>query len=286
MSPLAPVDTSSAGRTLREPPRRGPVLAWCVLVLATCAVTLVATVQWSVQTRRGQQLDQIAEEAVYGRRATVEQVLSVLGYVSIGSVAIALAGCVVMAVLRRRYAAAVAAGVLVAGANISTQVLKRAVIERPDYGHLSLNSLPSGHTTVVTSVVLAALLVAGAALRPLVVVLGAFAVTFTGAATLVAGWHRPSDVVAAMAVCLGWGSALVLVLAVRRPGRFARAPLTHTLGSVAGAAAAGILLIVIGVRPDDGWAGFGDAALVLGALGLASAVTVGVFARLSSVHAV
>lgn len=272
----------------QRPPRTGraALIAWCVLVLASCAGVVVATVRSLLLTRDGQDLDQRAMEAVYARRDTVEQVLSLLGYISIGSAALVLTVCVVLALARRRVAEAAAAVVLVAGANLSTQLLKRVVLDRPDFGHLALNSLPSGHTTVVSSLVLAALLVAGTAIRPLISILGSFAITFTGASTLVAGWHRPSDVVAALAVSLGWGALVVLALVVRRPGRFTGAPLVQTLASFVGAAAAGILLVVIGVRPDQGWSGAVDAALVLSVLGIASATTVGVFARLSSVHTV
>lgn len=263
---------------------RGPAVFWSVLVLALSVSATAVLAHVALVTHSGQKLDQSAMDAVYARENTVERLLSILGNVSIGTAALAVTVCVVLAVLRRRYAAAVGALVLVIGANVTTQVLKRSVFDRPDLGHLSLNSLPSGHTTVVTSVVLAGLLVAPHVARTLVAAIGAFATTLTGASTVVAGWHRPSDVLAAYTVCLAWGAAIVLVLALRRPGRFHGATVLQIGLALVGAVAAGVLLVFIGVRPEQGWPGATGAALVLGAVGIASAVTIAVFARLSSVH--
>jgi len=224
-------------------------------------------------------------EAVYARADVREQVLSLLGYVSIGTTALALIVCVGLALVRRRYAAAVAAITVVAAANVTTQLLKDQVFVRPDFGNLTINSLPSGHTTVVASVTLAALLIAPMSARAFVAILGSFTVTLTGASTIVAGWHRPSDVFAGLAISLAWGSLVVLVLGIRRPGRLPRAQWWPTVWSFVGAIGAGALLVLIGVRPVQGWQGLLDAAVVLGSIGVVSAAVVGVFARLSSVHA-
>ena len=109
-----------------------------------------------------------------------------------------------LAIVRGRVRLAVAALVVIVGANVTTQLLKEVVLERSALDVIAPNSLPSGHTTVVASAVGALLLVAPRALRLPVVVPGAFAVTVTGASTVVAGWHRPADIVAALAVCLAW----------------------------------------------------------------------------------
>ena len=94
----------------------------------------------------------------------------------------------------------------------TTQILKDTILDRPDLGLGTLNSLPSGHTTVVASAVGAALLVAPGALRPLVALAGGFATTLTGASTIVAGWHRPADVMAALAVSLIWTAVVAAVI--------------------------------------------------------------------------
>lgn len=271
-------------------PDRGATHPWQMLMWTAftfaCSVAVVFTLaHYALATRAGQERDQAAMEAVYARAAVREQVLSMLGYVSIGTTALALIVCVGLALVRKRYAAAVGAITVVAAANVTTQLLKDKAFVRPDYGNLTINSLPSGHTTVVASVTLAALLIAPMAARAFVSILGTFAVTLTGASTIVAGWHRPSDVFAGLAVSLAWGSLVVFVLGIRRPGRLPRAQWWPTFWSVVGAIGAGALLVLIGVRPMQGWQGLIDAALVLGSIGVVSAAVVGVFARLSSVHA-
>ena len=105
---------------------------------------------------------------------------------------------------------------------------------------------------------------------------GAFAATVTGASTIVAGWHRPADIAAALAVCLGWTAVGSLVVG----GSRRRAPGVG-LGSLAGAGGALVLLVAMGVRPAYGWSGFAEATVVLGAMALATAFTVGVMERIS-----
>lgn len=232
-------------------------------------LTLVVLVRIALASQRGQSWDQSAMTTVIGGRDTQLALLSVLGYVSIGAVVMVVIGCAVVALLRGRLALAAGAAVVIVGANVTTQVLKHSLLDRPDLGLGTLNSLPSGHTTVVASAVGAALLVAPRPWRPVVALLGGFATTLTGASTIVAGWHRPSDVIAALAVSLVWTALVSLVL--RGPA----APVVGTsAGAVVGCAGAVVFLIAIGVRPLLGWDGFLQAGLVLGAIAAATSVFV------------
>ena len=242
-------------------------------------VALLATARIALASSRGQLLDQRAMESIYAGPDAKQTMLGYLGYISIGTAAVALVICVILALAQGRLRLALAAAIIIAGANITTQVLKYFVFDRPDLGFNTLNSLPSGHTTVVTSVVLATLLVAPTALRPLFAIAGSFAVTLTGASTVAAGWHRPADVIAALAVCLLWASAVAMFVGVRSAGAGA---IPTMAASLLGAAAAGILLIVVvGVRPTGGWDGLADAAAVLGIIGALTALALGSFARLA-----
>jgi len=241
-------------------------------------LTLLATIRIALGSFRGQLWDQRAMTSVYAGPEAKQTLLGYLGYVSIGAAALALLVCLVLALMQGRARLAVAAAAIIAGANVTTQVLKHGVLDRPDLGFTTLNSLPSGHTTVATSVVLATLLVAPVPLRLLFAVAGSFVVTLTGASTVVAGWHRPGDIIAALAVCLLWGSAVAVFVGVRTTG----ADMVHTtVASLLGAGAAGLFLIVVGVRPTGGWEGLVDAALVLGLIGAVTALVLGSFARLA-----
>jgi membrane-associated phospholipid phosphatase len=237
-------------------------------VTAVIAVaTLALMVRVALQTSRGQHWDDSAMRTVVAGRDAQLRVLSVLGYVSIGAIAFVALGCLVVALVRGRASLAVGALVVIAGANATTQLLKHNIFSRPDFGLGTLNSLPSGHTTVVASSVGAALLVAPSMFRPVVALAGGFATTLTGASTIVAGWHRPADVIAALAVSLAWTAAVAMVLhGPRQPVGSAVA------GSIVGCVGAQVFLLAAGVRPSYGWDGFIRASLVLGAVTVITAM--------------
>lgn len=243
--------------------------------VASSAV-LVALVVICLHSTTGQHWDDSAMRTVVAGRDTKLRVLSVLGYVSIGAIVIVVGGCAIVALLRGRIRLAIGAAVIVAGANVTTQLLKHGLLERPDLGLGTLNSLPSGHTTVAASAVGAALLVAPHPIRPLLAMVGGLVTTLTGASTVVAGWHRPSDVVAALAVSLLWTSVVALFLPAPRQSLAGSA-----VGALAGCAAALAFLVAIGVRPTTGWDGFVEAALVLGAISAATALFVTASAAVS-----
>lgn len=250
-------------------------------VLVASGLTLAWLAQRSQRTELGQAVDQAGMDLVVGDAETTRRLLGWLGVVSVGTIALAVLGLVVVAVSRRRYEAAAAAVALVLGANLTTQLLKRA-IEREDFGMLTVASFPSGHATVIVSVSLAALLVAPPAGRTLVSALATGAITVTAAATLVASWHRPSDVLGAILVSLVWGSALVALWTLVHGGRPHPPPEQHRLFSLIGFVVAVTALVVVGVRPEGGWAQLLDAGLVVAAIGSAAAVAVSVFAHIST----
>ncbi|MBC7638452.1 MAG: phosphatase PAP2 family protein [Rhodoferax sp.] len=195
---------------------------WLLLVAAGCALLVLAVDHVFVLTARGQLVDSAGlEGAKIGRSRIIEPVHTVLDIVSVGTLAAAglVAGGV--ALLRRRLALAlVAVGTLV-GSNVTTQLLKYTVLQRPDLSiatqGMTSNTLPSGHTTVAMSVAAAALLVAPARLRGTVAVVGAAYGAATGVATLSAGYHRPSDAVAAALVVGAWAAGLGAIVVVAQP---------------------------------------------------------------------
>ncbi|MFY1698487.1 phosphatase PAP2 family protein [Solwaraspora sp. WMMA2101] len=234
---------------------RGATLlaAWCLL-LAVGQTLAFALVWWAfVRTWRGQMLDTIAltgnsigQDEAYGPASTV------LGVVSVASLALATGVIGFIALLRGRVLLAVVAMAVIAGSNLTTQLFKYRV-GRPDLGvdpidAYAANSLPSGHTTVAVSVAVALVLVLPAALRGIGALAGAAYAAAAGVATLLAGWHRPSDAVAAILVVGAWAAAGMLVLALARPADAelrpsGRHPAASTLLVTAGLA----LLVVAGL---------------------------------------
>ena len=253
--------------------------AGAVGILALAVAVLFGLKFFAVSSNRGQQLDDSAMRTVSAGALTLQQLHSYLGNITIGTTAFLLFGCVILALVRGRFVVAVGAVAIVAGANMTTQVLKHSLFDRPDFGLTTINSYPSGHTTVAISSVLAAVLVAPPFLRHVVIIAGAFGATLVGASTIVGGWHRPSDVIGALAVSLAWGAVVAIAVSITHQSQ-SDGLVRLSLLAFGGAAVAGIFLIAVGVRPTNGIAGFADAALILGCVGAATALTIGIYTRL------
>lgn len=175
-----------------------------------CGIFSAITAFLAVFTVKGQAIDTLSMEASMrwaeplgsvGR--TVTHIISVPAMVMMGAL------IVVIAWLRRRPTLAGRALGVVIAANTTTQVAK-LLIERPDF-HMSaatVNSLPSGHTTVATSLALALVMIAPEWFRGPAAWIGYVWTSLVGISVMVFGWHRPSDVLVAMAVSGFW--ALVL----------------------------------------------------------------------------
>lgn len=255
-----------------------PVTAPTLLVAVIAVTVFVAIVRIALWSPSGQSADDRAMLTVVAGRDARLALLSVLGRVSVWSVATVAAACLLVAAARRHGRAALGALVVLCGANVTTQALKHTVLDRPDFGLGVHNSLPSGHVTVVAASVGALLLVVPPAVRPAVAGIGTFAIGMTGLSTIVAGWHRPADVAAALAVVVAWTCVGVLVHGGRR-GRARSAFLT----SVSGGVASLVAIVLVGVRPVDGLAGFVEASLVLGAVALTSVLAIWAMAWLGPI---
>ncbi|WP_262016234.1 phosphatase PAP2 family protein [Micromonospora sp. Mcm103] len=196
---------------------RGWTAVWLVVLalIQTAAFGLVW--RFAVHTELGQWLDTVA---LTGNRIGQDRidgpVNTLLNAMSVVSLLAATAVIGFIALIRGRKALAVTATLLIAGANVTTQLLKYYLV-RPDFGidperAAAGNSLPSGHTAVAASVAIALILVLPRKLRVAGAFLGAGYAAAAGVATLSAGWHRPSDAVAAYLVVGAWATAAGLVL--------------------------------------------------------------------------
>jgi membrane-associated phospholipid phosphatase len=125
-----------------------------------------------------------------------------------------------LALGRRREALAVVA--VVAGANLTTQVLK-VLLAHPRYQPYAEyhqpwpNAFPSGHATAAASIAVALILAAPRTLRPLAVVVGGAFFAAVGASVIALEWHYPTDVVGGALVASAWGFAALAGLRLARP---------------------------------------------------------------------
>ncbi|MFV2104214.1 phosphatase PAP2 family protein [Micromonospora sp. LOL_024] len=274
---------------------RGGTAVWLVVLALLQTAAFIALWRFALHVEVGQWIDTVA---LTGNRIgrdhiedPVDQILNAMSVVALLAVTVMIG---FIALIRGRIALAVAATLLIAGANVTTQLLKYG-LDRPDYG-IDLervyvgNSLPSGHTTVAASVAVALVLVLPPKVRSLAAVIGAGYAAAAGVATLSAGWHRPSDAVAAFLVVGVWAALAGLLLLVTQRERAEVAPgdahrLTALLLGVGGVLAiAGCALALwwlVGVRgtpPADlsrrplfiGYAG--SAAGIAGSMGVVMAL--------------
>ncbi|HEY6549860.1 MAG TPA: phosphatase PAP2 family protein [Solirubrobacterales bacterium] len=190
---------------------KAPLAGWFVCTAGLIFVALVAYGTGSAQRLDAAVLARFVGEA--GPRAdSLATGLTLLGDLP----ALLLMGALACGVgwARGRPRSAMAALVIVAGANLTTQALKLA-LSHPRARELlgaentSWDGFPSGHVTAVASVVIAFAFVVPQRLLPTVAGLGACLAAAMGWSVLVLNWHYPSDAVGAILVASSWGFAVL-----------------------------------------------------------------------------
>ncbi|RLP86647.1 phosphatase PAP2 family protein [Micromonospora sp. BL4] len=232
---------------------RGWTAVWLVVMALVQVAAFLVVWRVAVHTEIGQWVDTVA---LTGNRIGQDRidgpVDKLLNAMSVVSLLAATAVIGFIALIRGRIALAITATLLIAGANVSTQLLKYG-LNRPDYGldperAAVGNSLPSGHTTVAASVAVALMLVLPAKVRAVGAFLAAAYAAAAGVATLSAGWHRPSDAVAAYLVVGVWAALAGLVLLITQREQAQVAPGdAHRLAALLLAAAGVLALIASGL---------------------------------------
>ncbi|NBE84793.1 phosphatase PAP2 family protein [Micromonospora sp. NEAU-HG-1] len=198
---------------------RGWTAVWLVVLALAQTAAFVVVWRGALHTELGQWVDTVALTGNrIGQDTIATPVDRILNTMSALSLLVATAVIGFIALIRRRVALAITATLLIAGANVTTQLLKH-FLARPEYGidpdrAVAGNSLPSGHTAVAASVALALILVLPRTVRVLGAFVGAGYAAVAGVATLSAGWHRPSDAIAAFLVVGAWAALAGLMLLV------------------------------------------------------------------------
>jgi hypothetical protein len=197
-----------------------------LLAALVCALLLVAGYFVFVSNSWGHQMD---DDAYFGREALNRRVtrldaaildrVSRAGLIMAGIALLAIAAvrrCTIVGVI-----AAIGLGCAVAGAEVLKHSLPWQALVSEDgllERRLRMDTYPSGHATIGTSLALSFLLVSSSRWRPwLAVAAGCMSAAFA-TSVLFAGWHRPSDALGALAwsgVCMSVAGAV----AVRLRGR-------------------------------------------------------------------
>jgi membrane-associated phospholipid phosphatase len=217
----------------------------------------------------------------------------------------AIAGMAVIAIAlkARGLRTAAAVGLLLAGANASSQLLKPALSYHREifHTHWHLYNLPdaaypSGHATAAMAISLAVLMIVPRAFRPLAATLGALFTIAVSFSVLILQWHFPSDVVGGYLIATAWGLVSLAGLmyvnerwpergTVREAARQALpAPSPATIGR--GAIAAAVIAAVVAASRAHQIASFADrhtaATAVASAIAVAAAVLLAAVVSISS----
>lgn len=209
------------------PRAKSALLAAIVCALAIAPLAVVAYSWSSFQHVDLQGVLQLRHEE--GPINALASVLVNLGDLASLLVLLAVACAIGLRYGRRREV--LAAIVVVAGANLTTQLLKTTLehARHKAFEHgIELpwpNSFPSGHTTAAASIAVALLLVVPAAHRLAAVTVGVALTAAVGFSVVILGWHYPSDVLGGLLVVGTWGFAALAWLRAR--GRRDRAPSTQ-----------------------------------------------------------
>src|SRR3954466_9831688 len=207
----------------------------------------------------------------------------------------AIASLIVVAIAARARSprTALAIALFIAGANLTSQLLKPALAHHRELYHTKWHiynlpdaAFPSGHATAAMTLSLALLIIVPRAFRPLAAALGAIFTIAVSFAVLILAWHFPSDIVGGYLIATAWGLATFAVLravnerwpeagTVRHAARAALpAPSAATLAKV-GLGAAVIAALVAASRAQQ-IASFADrhtaATAVASAIAVAAAV--------------
>ncbi len=227
------------------------------------------------------------------RRPRVDPLASFIAQLCNPQPYVYFAGALVgLALARGRPRVALAIGVVLFGANATTQLLKPLLAEPryvlPGETPIGAASWPSGHATAAMSLALCSVPAVPARLRPAVATLGAAFAVAVSYSFLTLGWHYPSDVFGGFLVAAAWtllGVGTLFALDARHPRGVGtgpapvRFPARTALGPPAAALLGTVALagLVALVRPEpvvvyaQVHTTFVVGAAAIGALGLALA---------------
>ncbi|GAA1824833.1 phosphatase PAP2 family protein [Nesterenkonia flava] len=215
---------SAVTSPLRAPARRTGL--WVAAILA-CAALFIVIYEYFVRSSSGQLVDTVARlNAEYYDHPLpyLDPANPWIAFYIVAPPALVFLG---ITLTRQKFVSALIAVGTVIGANLSTQVFKSTLYERPELGDFPTawtqdyldNSLPSGHTTIAASVAVAVFLVGSPRQRPFLGVLAALWGGGWGTYIFIDNWHRPSDMVAAYLVVAIWaliGGWLIMRLEPRK----------------------------------------------------------------------
>lgn len=186
---------------------------WAAAVAgAGAAVTLLAIVVF-VWTPWGQRVDDLMLRSVivneHGPGFTVDRALVI---VNEAALAVVIGGCILLAVIRRRFDLGVGALLVGLGPVATSLLLRYQLVPRPDFGFGALgmdNTSPSGHAAVAAGLGLAMVMATPMRWRFWATVIGSLWTGWVAMGLVVSHNHRPGDMLASLGVAALWAGIAV-----------------------------------------------------------------------------
>jgi membrane-associated phospholipid phosphatase len=224
----------------------------CVLAVLLCALVYVVALgtSWGLDAdARGLPTGTTGQAWARAHAASRRAVDTI----HVATVALAALAAAFVALRRRRPDLAVVALATMAGANVTTQVLKPLLAHANPLGGESArwldDAFPSGHATAAMSIALVAVIVAPRRWRPWIALAASVYAASVGVGLVVRFAHYPSDVIGGYLVAGAWATAMsAIALARREHGRPARpvrlpSPGVLAVATLAAVVVGGLLLV-------------------------------------------
>ncbi|MGN6473107.1 MAG: phosphatase PAP2 family protein [Mycobacteriales bacterium] len=199
------------------------MLARRLLIAAVACVVLAAVAYLlMVRTRLGQRFDNAAllgsQEQAKSSRLRDIFFLERIRAATFAAVLVAIAA---IGIARRRARLGVAMAFAAFVAVVGTDLAKNHILTRPQLvltdAALRGNTFPSGHTATAIGCALALVVLSPPAIRGVVAILAGSYSWIVAADVQTAGWHRPSDAIAASLLAFATIAVAAALLAWRRP---------------------------------------------------------------------
>jgi membrane-associated phospholipid phosphatase len=257
-----------------------------LLAAAGCALAAVLVWLTAYHLSPFEAIDQRTFDGFLGlsRPATAGRAAQFSHLADPGPFALFAAALVLVALLRRRVRTAVVVAVILAGSNVSTQLLKPALAKPEVFPGVETATWPSGHATAAMALVLCLVLVAPVRLRPAAAALGGLFALAVVYSILILGHHEPSDILGGFLMAGAWTGLGVAALRIAAAEHDPALPPAATLLPAGLTAAA--LAIAAGALALSHWQATldyaaahttflaGAAVITLGAMGMATAAAV------------
>lgn len=214
-----------------------------VLILLVLGMALLALTVWlALRTGPGSRVDADVVRSFRVDGFNAGRIDALLREIRIPTMLMLTLVAMAVAALQRLWRVAIALPLLVVGANQTTQLLKNDYLDSLVSVSGLRVTMPSGHSTAALSLAAVAIIAAPRVIRPLACLLGGAIAGGAGLGTMAERWHRPADVIAAVAVVMIW-SAVALTIG----GNWVGTPRVRSAGFDRGVGNAALAVLGTGI---------------------------------------